>query len=106
MQHTTIETHTATAQAGSHLWGDPISARSVPLQQPGLIAKTFHVPMEKVRLTVTEIGGGFGGTAATNIGWKDLPDHWTDKEENLCGRHRLASTNSPVPPPPTSVLVR
>ncbi len=62
LQHTTIETHTATAQA------DPISGEIhiwVPAQSPfsnrGLIAKTFHVPMEKVRLTVTEIGGGFGG---------------------------------------------
>ena len=58
LQHTTIETHTATAQA------DPISGEIhiwVPAQSPfsnrGLIAKTFHVPMEKVRLTVTEIGG-------------------------------------------------
>ena len=44
-------------------WGDPhLGARSVPLQQPGLIAKTFLMcPWRKVRLTVTEIGGGFGG---------------------------------------------
>jgi CO/xanthine dehydrogenase Mo-binding subunit len=35
LQHTTIETHTATG--GSHLWGDPhLGARSVPLQQPGV----------------------------------------------------------------------
>ena len=62
LQHTTIETHTATAEA------DPISGDIhvwAPSQSPfsirGLLAKTFHVPLEKVRLTVTEIGGGFGG---------------------------------------------
>ncbi len=62
LQHTTIETHTATAKA------DPVSGEIhvwTPSQSPfsirGLLAKTFHVPLEKVRLTITEIGGGFGG---------------------------------------------
>ena len=44
LQHTLIETHTATA----------IGIR-------GLMAKIFGVPAEKVRLTMTHIGGAFGG---------------------------------------------
>ncbi|MBR5471392.1 MAG: xanthine dehydrogenase family protein molybdopterin-binding subunit [Oscillibacter sp.] len=62
LQHTTIETHTATAEANPitgdiHIW----SPSQSPFSIRGLLAKTFHVPLEKVRLTVTEIGGGFGG---------------------------------------------
>ena len=62
LQHTTIETHTATAKADPvsgeiHIW----SPSQSPFSIRGLLAKTFHVPLEKVRLTVTEIGGGFGG---------------------------------------------
>jgi len=62
LQHTTIETHTATAEADPisgdiHVW----SPTQSPFSIRGLLAKTFHVPLEKVRLTVTEIGGGFGG---------------------------------------------
>ena len=62
LQHTTIETHTATAQASPlsgeiHVW----SPTQSPFSVRGLLAAAFHVPLEKVRITVTEIGGGFGG---------------------------------------------
>lgn len=62
LQHTTIETHTTTAQASPisgdiHVW----SPTQSPFSVRGLLATTFHVPLEKVRITVTEIGGGFGG---------------------------------------------
>ena len=61
LQHTTIETHTTTAQASPlsgeiHVW----SPTQSPFSVRGLLATTFHVPLEKVRITVTEIGGGFG----------------------------------------------
>lgn len=62
LQHTLIETHTATAIA------NPITQEIqvwTPNQSPfgirGLMAKIFGVPAEKVRLTMTHIGGGFGG---------------------------------------------
>lgn len=62
LQHTTIETHTSTAIA------DPVSGDIqvyTPNQSPfgirSLMATTFGVPLEKVRLTLTEIGGAFGG---------------------------------------------
>ena len=37
-------------------------ARSVPLQQPGVDRQDLSCAMEKVRLTVTEIGGGFAAS--------------------------------------------
>lgn len=62
LQHTLIETHTATAIA------NPITQEIqvwTPNQSPfgirGLMAKIFGVPAEKVRLTMTHIGGAFGG---------------------------------------------
>lgn len=62
LQHTTIETHTATAVA------DPVSGNIqvyTPNQSPfgvrSLMASIFGVPLEKVQLTLTEIGGAFGG---------------------------------------------
>lgn len=62
LQHTTIETHTTLAKA------DPLTGEITvwgPIQSPftvrGIIASTFHVPLEKVRIHVTEMGGAFGG---------------------------------------------
>ncbi len=62
LQHTLIETHTSTAIA------NPLTQEIqvwTPNQSPfgirSLMAKIFGVPAEKVRLTLTEIGGGFGG---------------------------------------------
>ncbi len=62
LQHTLMETHTATAVANPHtkeirVW----TPNQSPFGIRGLLAGIFHVPEEKVRLTLTEIGGGFGG---------------------------------------------
>ena len=62
LQHTLIETHTSTAIA------NPLTQEIqvwTPNQSPfgirGLMGKIFGIPAEKVRLTLTEIGGAFGG---------------------------------------------
>ncbi len=62
LQHTLIETHTSTAIA------NPLTQEIqvwTPNQSPfgirSLMGKIFGVPAEKVRLTLTDIGGGFGG---------------------------------------------
>ena len=62
LQHTLIETHTSTAVANPltqeiQIW----TPNQSPFGIRGLIAKIFGVSAEKVRLTMTEIGGGFGG---------------------------------------------
>lgn len=62
LQHTLMETHTATAIANPYtkdirVW----TPNQSPFSIRGLLATLFHVPEEKVRLTLTEIGGGFGG---------------------------------------------
>ena len=61
LQHTTIEPHTATAQV-NNATGEIIVY--TPAQSPftirPILAKTFNVPLEKVRVICTEIGGAFG----------------------------------------------
>ena len=62
LQHTLIETHTATAIANPltqeiQVW----SPNQSPFGIRSLMGKIFGVPAEKVRLTLTDIGGGFGG---------------------------------------------
>lgn len=62
LQHTLIETHTATAVANPctqeiQVW----TPNQSPFGIRGLMAKIFGVPAEKVRLTMTHIGGAFGG---------------------------------------------
>ncbi len=62
LQHTLIETHTATAQANPYTKEiDVWTPNQSPFSIRGLIAKIFGVPTEKVRLIMTDIGGGFGG---------------------------------------------
>ena len=45
-------------------------------------------------------------TAAANIGWKDLPDRWTDEEGNLCGKGIACFNKLTGTPSTTSVLVK
>lgn len=62
LQHTLMETHTATAIADPHTKAIQVwTPNQSPFGIRGLLAGLFHVPEEKVRLTLTEIGGGFGG---------------------------------------------
>ncbi|HHU32187.1 MAG TPA: xanthine dehydrogenase family protein molybdopterin-binding subunit [Clostridia bacterium] len=61
LQHTTIETHTATAYV-NQITGE-ITVYT-PAQSPftirPVLAKAFNVPLEKIRIICTAIGGGFG----------------------------------------------
>lgn len=62
LQHTLIETHTATAAANPYTQEIQVwTPNQSPFGIRGLMAKIFGVPAEKVRLTMTHIGGGFGG---------------------------------------------
>ncbi len=62
LQHALIETHTATAMANPYTGEIQVwTPNQSPFSIQGLMAKIFHVPAEKVRLTMTHIGGGFGG---------------------------------------------
>ena len=62
LQHALIETHTSTAVANPHTGEIQIwTPTQSPFSIRGLIAKIFGVPAEKCRLTMTEIGGAFGG---------------------------------------------
>ncbi|MCL2463341.1 MAG: molybdopterin-dependent oxidoreductase [Defluviitaleaceae bacterium] len=59
LQHTTMETHSATAlydQNGLTVWSPSQSPFMLQLQ----LADAFKLPMTKVRLITTEIGGSFG----------------------------------------------
>ncbi|MBQ0059419.1 MAG: xanthine dehydrogenase family protein molybdopterin-binding subunit [Lachnospiraceae bacterium] len=62
LQHTLIETHTATAAANPYtkelqVW----TPNQSPFSIRALMGKIYGVSNEKVRLTMTHIGGGFGG---------------------------------------------
>ena len=62
LQHALIETHTATAAANPYTGDIQIwTPTQSPFSLRGLMGKIFGVPAEKVRLTMTHIGGGFGG---------------------------------------------
>lgn len=62
LQHTLIETHTATAIANPYTQDIQVwTPNQSPFGIRGLMAKIFGVPAEKVRLTMTHIGGAFGG---------------------------------------------
>ena len=62
LQHTLIETHTSTAAANPmtgeiQVW----TPNQSPFSIRALMGKIYGVSNEKVRLTMTHIGGGFGG---------------------------------------------
>ncbi len=62
LQHTLIETHTSTAMANPYTGDIQVwTPNQSPFSIRGLMAKIFGVPADKVRLTMTHIGGGFGG---------------------------------------------
>ena len=51
-------------------------------------------------------GEGVSGDRRSNIGWKDLPDRWTDEEGNLCGKGIACFNKLTGTPSTTSVLVK
>jgi len=98
--HSPIEPHAATAQ----IEGDKITAW-VSTQQPfraqETIAREMNVPLEKVRIIVPFVGGGFGGKSAHNqaveavklakITGKPVVVAWTRQEEFFYDTFRPAA---------------
>jgi CO/xanthine dehydrogenase Mo-binding subunit len=62
-QHSSLEPHISTAQIDSggrvHVWTNT----QTPFVTRKQLAKAFGLPLHKVRLSVTRLGGGFGGKA-------------------------------------------
>jgi CO/xanthine dehydrogenase Mo-binding subunit/aerobic-type carbon monoxide dehydrogenase small subunit (CoxS/CutS family) len=67
VQHVPLETHTAIAQARRDGEVDIITSAQSPFTVRHLFCHTFGVPLNKVRVRVPYVGGGFGGKAGIHL---------------------------------------
>ena len=67
MQHVTIETHKAAAQWGFDGKLTVWSTAQSPSTLRQLLAKSLGMPLHKIRVISSFIGGGFGGKAGATM---------------------------------------
>lgn len=67
VQHVPLETHTAIAEARRDGEVDIITSAQSPFTVRHLFCHTFGLPLNKVRVRVPYVGGGFGGKAGIHL---------------------------------------
>ncbi|MBI5508229.1 MAG: molybdopterin-dependent oxidoreductase [Deltaproteobacteria bacterium] len=67
VQHVPMETHAAIAQALPTGEVDIITSAQSPFTVRSLFCHTFKLPLQKVRVRVPYVGGGFGGKAGIHL---------------------------------------
>jgi CO/xanthine dehydrogenase Mo-binding subunit/CO/xanthine dehydrogenase FAD-binding subunit/aerobic-type carbon monoxide dehydrogenase small subunit (CoxS/CutS family) len=67
VQHMPLETHTAIATARPDGEVEIVTSAQSPFTVRSLFCRTFGLPLQKVRVRVPYVGGGFGGKAGIHL---------------------------------------